>query len=117
VHHAQRASRSPRPRRLKRYGIADLEVIERCALLQIRAMKINLARIRQADERLALTNQEVHSPTGHEHATRNTRPRQFARPLWRALTRLGVEIVSASGLLLATGTDLDVPPRRGLGDG
>ena len=52
--------------------------------LQIRAMKINLARIRQPDEPVALTNQEVHNPTGHERATRNIRPRQFARPRWRA---------------------------------
>src|SRR5262249_51827619 len=44
---------------------------------------------------VALTNQEVHNPTGHDRATRNTRRRQLARPLWCAPARLGVEIVSA----------------------
>src|SRR5262245_20098523 len=81
AHHAQRARAAHRVlEQLERDGIADLEVIERSALLQIRAMKINLARIRQPDEPVALTNQEGYNPTGHERATRNIRPRQFARP-------------------------------------
>ena len=92
AHHAQRARAAHRVlEQLERDGIADLEVIERRALLQIRAMKINLARIRQPDEPVALTNQEVHNPTGHERATRNTRARQFARPLGRAPARRGVK--------------------------
>jgi hypothetical protein len=96
AHHAQRARAAHRVlEQLERDGIANLEVIERGALLQIRAMKINLAPIRQADEPVALTNQEVHNPTGHERATGNTRPREFSRPLWRAPARPGVEIVSA----------------------
>jgi len=53
------------------------------------------ARIQQPDEPVALTNQEVHNPTGHERAPQNDRPRQCARPLWRAPARPGVEMVSA----------------------
>src|SRR4030095_2747192 len=48
AHHAQRARAAHRVlEQLERDGIADLEVIERSALPQIRAMKINLACIRQ----------------------------------------------------------------------
>ena len=57
AHHTQRARAAHRVlEQLERHGIADLEIIERRALLQIRAMKINLARIRQANEPVALTN-------------------------------------------------------------
>ncbi len=79
AHHAQRARAAHRVlEQLERDGIADLEVIERRALLEIRAMKINLARILQSDEPVALTNQEAHNPTGRDRATRNIRARQLA---------------------------------------
>ena len=61
AHDAQRTRAAHRVlKQLERYDIADLEVIERRALLQIRAMKVNLARTRRRrDESRAMDPQRV----------------------------------------------------------
>jgi len=55
---------------LERDGIADLEIIERGALPQITAMKVDLAIIAQADESVALANHDLGNSPVRGFATR-----------------------------------------------
>jgi hypothetical protein len=56
------------------YGIADLEIIETGAFLNIRAMKKDFSCIWQADETMALAKEELDDSTGRALATGLNRP-------------------------------------------
>ena len=50
---------------LERHAIADAEIIEGGALVQIGPMKVDFARIRQADEPIPLPHEDSHDPPRH----------------------------------------------------
>jgi hypothetical protein len=54
-------------------GVSDDEVAEGCALGQVRAMKVDVATIRHADESVALTDTQLDDPPAGRDATRTGR--------------------------------------------
>jgi hypothetical protein len=45
---------------LEDHGIPDGEIVERCAVLEVASMEIDLAFVSETDEPVALPNQQLH---------------------------------------------------------
>ena len=80
---------------LEPHVVADAEIVEGRARLQIAAMEVHLAQIGQTDEPVAVADQDFHNPTGHELAAQIGGPQRLTRPRWQTFTSGAVEILRA----------------------
>jgi hypothetical protein len=54
---------------LEHHGVADLQIVERRAFREIRAVKEHVALVREPDATMTLSDEQLHNPTGGRRAT------------------------------------------------
>src|SRR5262249_29960180 len=79
--------------------IPDREIIERCAIIEVAPMEVDLATVREADESVVLPDQQLHNAAGGCGAALLDRPGRSRRSNEEMLTESGHSLFShASGV-------------------
>ena len=80
---------------LKGHHIPDDEIVERCAILEVAPMEVDLATVCEADESVVLPDQQLHDAARRYGAASLRRPGRSRRPNEKILAGSGHKIIFA----------------------
>lgn len=78
---------------LKSHDVTNAEVVDRRAFLHIGTMEVDLAAVRETDDAVPLTNEQLHNPAGIRHTSAFRRSQQLFSALPWGIPHLAVDVL------------------------